>query len=241
MSIESEDVQVLVDHIETTYEEQTILNGVEALPPTTQRFDHECHEETVVATENFGTNLEKYQAENLIREIIRCEEDRFLHDLENAAGRSVAIDDDFGNALLTDALTAVDYPLKLFLPEQIEYMSVLASQYNISDYIPYNYNIPIHWFDPDIFADKGFVISRQVAVIQKRQGDHEVVNDALDVDAIDHLSGENRVIVHLRDAGSDAVEIDLRTEFTTPETIDNDSICTLNLPSPADLSSRAQK
>jgi len=237
MGVGQDSVQEFVDYVVGKYEEQTVLDGVVDVEPynSQQAVFEECEEETSMEGDQVGTGVGHATTDEFIRRITACEESKFLQGLEMEDGAEADIGSDFGRELLNEGLSSLRTPVQLFLPDQPGYRRVLASEYDISDRIRYNPDVFIRWFNPSFFPNTGFLINDRVAVIQKEQDGIPVVADDLDADQLQQDNSGNRLRIHLGDGGFGRVSIRIWSEFSRPQTFDDESIAVLNLPDSSTL------
>lgn len=241
MELEKEKVQEFVDEAVRKYEEGSIFgNGVEVRSKESHRLPtSECREEATIGADALNSGTAFHSIRNQINTIIDCEEQKVINRLDGEADLKETITaDEFAGDIFTQSIRSV--PLssdnRVLLPDYDEYRFQLENEYGVRDALPHNPRIPIYWFDPDIFSRRGFVVSSRVHVVQEEHGaDWPIVNEDLDIGELDADNSENRLIIHLGNRGYHPIEVSLWTEFSDPQTIDDESVCKLSLPDPADV------
>lgn len=229
MNISPKFVQDIVDQIEEEYRERTLLTENLVRTPNRQFSIEECSETLEVYVEDAENTLNLIDFSNIIYNIQYCERQTLLNGFEAESEQS----EDIGENFITDLLKAIgktSLPEQLYLPDKPEFRMVME-QYDCEKVISTQYDVPVRWFQPDVFDnDKGFLLDNGVYVNQKLQGDMPVVASNLDPELAEDNS-ENRLKIFIRKIRGGKVEVDIRSEFSPPETVDEKStILTLELP-----------
>ncbi|RQG87118.1 hypothetical protein EA462_15955 [Natrarchaeobius halalkaliphilus] len=239
MDLDKDRVQEFVDDSVSYYEEQSIIgNGVSFHLRGSERITFsECRKETTIGVDTLNSETGVIAIRNQIDQIIDCEETAVIQDLDNEASLEEAISSsEFARDLFTESIHGV--PLssdnRLLLPDHQNYRDILIDEYGMDEYLPHGDQVPIYWFAPDIFQDRGFVVRNNVPVVQEVHGSkYGIVNERLDIGELKEDNSENRLMIHLGSTGYHPIEVSLWTKFSSLQTFDDESVCQLELPDPA--------
>lgn len=239
MNLDRDRVQEFVDDSVNYYEVQSIIgNGVSFRLRDSERIPFsECRRETTIGVDTLNSKSGVVAVRNQIDQITDCEEIEVIQDLDNEASLEEAISSsEFARDLFTKSIQGV--PLsrdnRVLLPNHQKYRDILIDEYGADEYLPHSDQVPIYWFPPDIFRDRGFVVGSDVPVVQEVHGsEYGIVNEELDIGELEEDNSENRLMIHLGSTGYHPIEVSLWTKFSSLQTFDDDSVCQLELPDPA--------
>lgn len=239
MDLDKGRVQKFVDDSVNYYEEQSIIgNGVSFRLRDSERVPFsECKKETTIGVDTLNSETGVVPVRNQIDQITDCEEIAVIQDLDDEASLEEAISSsEFARELFTESIQGV--PLssdnRVLLPDHQNYRDALIDEYGTDEYLSHSDQVPIYWFAPDIFQDRGFVVRSNVPVVQETHGSkYGIVNKRLDIGELEEDNSENRLMIHLGSTGYHPIEVSLWTKFSSLQTFDDESVCQLELPDPA--------
>jgi hypothetical protein len=119
--------------------------------------------------------------------------------------------------LFTESIQCLPLSSKntVFLPNYLNYKLRLGNHYGTSGYLPHSDNIPIYWFDEDVFPRKGFVVNSRTYAVQETHGDeYSILNDKLGAGELDSDNSDNRLKIHLGADGGHPIKVSLWSKFS---------------------------
>lgn len=231
MSIDPDVVEDVITEAQEEYLDKTIITEDLLREPKT-RTDHECREEYGLAPDQFNSADHSRLITRNVSDVVNCETRNFIEHLEANSEKPHQIDPaTFYMDLLGAAVDALS-PNHVYLPKKHKYEKVLRKNDSYNKFKDFP-RVPVHWFDPDIYSDKGFLIEQDVYFRQLRQRDWppmpDKVNSRVDIDYSD-----NRMHVNL-DTGAKTT-VYLRSKFSIDlRDVEDPLIHTLELPDPQNL------
>lgn len=237
MTLTETEVEELVEYILQEYRKRTNLEEwLEVRRQDSRRADfEEYRREFSVEQEDFGSGVWEVHVNQQMPDICGWEEGWVLHGFETEAGSMETVEEGFEEEFLDTVVGCVETPRHVFLPDQPGYRTTLRSTYDITDRIPYNQDIPIHWFNPTISGQRGFVTNDRVAVFQRTQGSVPMVGSRLDIQVQSREYRDDEILVYLSDGGFGELKIELWTELSPLITTDEESVCEIRLPDPTTI------
>ena len=231
MSVDPDVVEDIITEAQEEYLDKTIITEDLLREPKT-RTDHECLEEYGLNPNQFdNANHSRLITQN-VSDVVDCETRTFIEYLATESEKQHQIDPTtFYMDLLGAAVDALS-PKHVYLPKKYKYEKELEEKdsYNKFNEVP---RVRVHWFDPGIYTDKGFLIEQGVYFRQLRQGDIDPIPRKVDTSVnIDY--SDNRLQVNLGTGTETTVY--LRSKFSMDIMDDDDPfIHTLELPDPQNL------
>lgn len=231
MSIDPDVVEDIITEAQEEYLDRTIIKEDLLREPKT-RTDHECLEEYGLEPDQFNNANHSYLITQNVSDVVDCETRTFIEYLAAESGDNHQIGN---NQFYMDLLEAADEmlsPKHVYLPEKNGYKTKLEA-HDSSEKFNLHPKVPVHWFDPGIYSDRGFLIERGVYFRQLRQHDYDPMPDKVD-SSIDMDYSDNRLQVNLGTGRQTTVY--LRTKFSM-DVMDADDplVHTLDLPDPAKI------